>query len=613
MLAGFAGLLLILGSVVFVGNRVLNRYSAATQRVLQHELRTVAACEQLADTTDRIAAALPNAVAGSQAAIASIDRDTNQANASIQAQMSASTDASTLRSIQDLRSSWGQFQSDYERLLTSRGAQNPPAPLSLQTALAQARQLRAAAHAVAQQKIADVRSAHGELHTMATTARWAMDALAVFGGFIAVGFGLLMGRMVLRPLNALTHSAREIQEGKLELQVPVESRDELGRLAIAFNDMATGLRQSRRLNDELILRTKATTQIAVDSLPDAVLLINREGRVEIANRTAIRLFAAAPDLPVSSLHQRQIEQVHAEVIRTGEPAQPTGYEGAVRIVDEGRERFFLASGVPIIDGRSQPIGVTVILNDVTELHRLDEMKNGLLSMVAHEMKTPLTSMRMILHLVAEQRVGPLDEKQQELLSAASEESDRLHLILENPLDMERIESGRVLMDMRPVPAGDLAGATVEGMRGAFAERDIAVEYEVPSDAPQVLADPTRIAHVLANLLNNALRHTPHGGVVRVTSRVEPDFVEFVVSDTGSGIPPQYLHRIFEKFFRVPGQNSEGGSGLGLAIVKDIVEAHGGRIVAESVEGRGSTFRFTLRRATAGRKEIDHGTPATSHD
>jgi two-component system, NtrC family, sensor histidine kinase KinB len=219
---------------------------------------------------------------------------------------------------------------------------------------------------------------------------------------------------------------------------------------------------------------------------------------------------------------------------------------------------------------------------------------------------------MILHLIAEERLGPLDPKQQELLSAARDESDRLHHILENLLDMGRIESGRELMDMRPAPAGDLAGGTVEGMRSAFAQRNIRLEYDVPAESPQVLADPTRIAHVFANLLNNALRYTPSGGTVRLTSRLEGDFVEFSVSDTGSGIPAQYLHRVFEKFFRVPGQNGEG-SGLGLAIVKDIIEAHGGRIVAESAEGRGSTFRFTLRRAAASREVIDHGSAIASHD
>jgi len=252
--------------------------------------------------------------------------------------------------------------------------------------------------------------------------------------------------------------------------------------------------------------------------------------------------------------------------------------------------------VPIRDREGRLIGLTIVLADVTDLKRLDEMKNNLLSLVAHELKTPLTSMRMVLHLLVEGRIGALTDKQHELVLAARDDSDRLHQIIENLMDMARIESGRVLMETRPVAVEDLVAAALEPMRPAFAEHGVSLEVDLPAEAPAavVMADPTRVGHVFANLLNNALKYTRPGGHVRVVARgVAGGVVEFSVTDDGEGIPRQFLGRVFEKFFSAPGQPGDSGTGLGLAIVKDIIEAHGGRVSVESEPGRGTTFRFTL--------------------
>jgi signal transduction histidine kinase len=205
-------------------------------------------------------------------------------------------------------------------------------------------------------------------------------------------------------------------------------------------------------------------------------------------------------------------------------------------------------------------------------------------------------MRIILPLLLEERIDKLGPRQRELLDAVRADAVRLHQIVENLLDLGRIAAGKVVMEMRPADPGQLVRQAIERVQAAFLDRPIDIRACLPESAPRVLADATRIGHVLANLLDNAQRYSRDGGIVNVSLRELDDVVEFSVSDCGSGIPRQYLPRIFEKFFRVPGQSGDAGSGLGLAIVKDIVEAHGGGIVAESVEGRGSTFRFTLRRA-----------------
>ena len=251
--------------------------------------------------------------------------------------------------------------------------------------------------------------------------------------------------------------------------------------------------------------------------------------------------------------------------------------------------------------------MTIVLADVTHLRRLDEMKSGMLSVVSHELKTPLTSIRMGVHLLLEERIGSLTSEQGDILAAVREDSDRLNTIVENLLDMGRIESGRALVELKPVEPEQILAAAAEQVRSAFADKGVDLEVDAPASAPAVMADRAQISHVFSNLLNNALKYTPPGGKVRLIAEAPdgttfdtegagtpPAEVRFSVSDTGKGIPQQYCSRIFERFFRVPGQPGSTGAGLGLAIAKEIVEAHGGRISVSSVEGQGSQFTFTLK-------------------
>ena len=252
--------------------------------------------------------------------------------------------------------------------------------------------------------------------------------------------------------------------------------------------------------------------------------------------------------------------------------------------------------MPIIDFEKRLLGVTLVLADVTNLRRLDEMKSSLLSVVSHELKTPLTSIRMAVHLLLEERVGPLTSKQTELVMAAREDSDRLGKIIEDLLDIGRLESGRVEMELQSQPAEQLVSDAVGRLESAFHDRGITLQVDVPSETPPVLADPARIDHVFSNLLTNAMKFTPPGGRVRVYTETDDAAVRFVVEDTGVGIPAEALPRVFDRFFRVSRANQPSGAGLGLAIAKEIVEAHGGQIAVQSTEGQGSRFSFTLQRA-----------------
>jgi PAS domain S-box-containing protein len=611
LLLGFGGLLLILITVSVLANLVLSHYSRSNQRVLREDLSSVSAAQDMREAAIAIDADLDELIEHRRdlgSARVAVERQVRTFEEALRLQNTSATLPHEPETTDRLSALWNQYR-DTARQATADGLTDEQRIHQVREVLQpNLLQIRELTRDISRQNLESIQAAHAGADLTAARARLAMHTLTGLGVACALFVTLLFGRMVLRPVQALTRSVQEIERGNLDLAVPVRSRDELGRLAEAFNAMAAQLRVFRRIDHEKLLRTQRTTQLAIDSLPDGVVVVNPQGSIELTNDTAKRLFGIQPGQsveahgPAAGLPEGRLAELHRRVLAEGRLPEIGGYAGAVKVGDgNGHARYFLPRAVPIVDDARRVVGSTLVLGDVTEFRRLDEMKNGLLSLVSHELKTPLTSMRMILPLLIEGKVGPpLADRQSELLVAVREDAERLHRIVENLLDMGRLESGRGLVDVRPVRASELVERSIEPLRAAFRDANVTLEYGPAADAADepVLADASRIGHVFANLLTNALRYTPAGGSVRVGLRAAGDHVEFSVSDTGPGIPRQYLYRVFEKFFRVPGQPGESGSGLGLAIVKDVVEAHGGHVGVESTEGRGATFRFTLRTAAA---------------
>jgi len=270
---------------------------------------------------------------------------------------------------------------------------------------------------------------------------------------------------------------------------------------------------------------------------------------------------------------------------------PRGFEEAVRVKTPPSDLYLLARGAPVHSQDGTVRGATVVLQDVTRLRRVDDLRNDLVSTVAHELRTPLTSLRMAVHLCLEQAAGPLTEKQADLLHAAREECERLQTMVDELLDLARIESGRIELRRARIAPAALIDAALDAHRGPAVERHIHLTCEVLPGLSGVLADRERLQLVLSNLLVNAIRHTPEGGSIVLRARADGRQVRFEVADSGPGIPLDAQAAIFDKFVRVP--TTPGGSGLGLSIARDVVEAHGGRIGVDSAPGRGATFWFTV--------------------
>ena len=270
-----------------------------------------------------------------------------------------------------------------------------------------------------------------------------------------------------------------------------------------------------------------------------------------------------------------------------------GHEAALQLFQDGKERFFLPRATALRDGRGRLLSVILILADVTDLRRVDEMKSDLLSTVSHELRTPLTSLQMAVHILLGEGQGALNPQQTDLLLAARDDAERLREIIESLLEISRLESRQRLLRYEPVGARDFVDGPVHEFQPAYSDEGVDLTVDVDPQAEKVLIDPARARLVLANLLSNALHHTPAGGKVQVKAAQQKGFVRFAVEDTGRGIPEEHTGKIFDRFFQVPGTEDFGGAGLGLSIAKEIVHAHGGEMHCQSREGKGTTFWFTL--------------------
>jgi signal transduction histidine kinase/HAMP domain-containing protein len=619
LLAGLASLLAILIAVTLLGNSVLNRYSNSIHQLFAEDYDSVAASQAMKESLERMLEraqdrawnANPSASDESRAVPArsnSPDPDIEAFERQLEAQAHIADVPGEREATEKLADAWREFKTAYLSLSDDRRSFAERREIFLQRILPTASEVRTRATAVIDMNLADMEAGRGHARQMAARARWTMHLLAAIGIAVAGGIVLFAGVVVLRPLRVLESSLRQITRGNLELKIHTHTRDEIGQLGRTFNDMAAQLREFKRIDHERLIRTQHTTQLAIDSLPDAVLIIDPRGIVELTNETATRLFGLKPGVNViDDLSTPWLSDLHQQAMggdRT--PRSGLGYSEAIHVEDGGADRFFLPRTYAIVDEKDNVIGSAIVLADVTELRRLDQMKSDLLATTAHELKTPLTSMRLIMHLMAEERIGPLNPRQRDVISAAQEDSDRLHNVVETLLDMDRIRSGRVLMETRPMRAEKLVRECVEPQRDAIAAAGLELRVDISSDAGEVRVDPQRMGYVFGNLIGNAIKYTPGGGSIRVSAELTANGVHFCVADNGRGIPEQFRHRVFEKFFRAPGQSGESGSGLGLAIVKSVIEAHRGKVWIESGErGQGTRVHFVLPTVAQTNKESGH--------
>jgi two-component system, NtrC family, sensor histidine kinase KinB len=608
LLLGFGGLFLVIALIGIQGITKVTDLGDAIDVILRENYRSVIACQAMKESLERIDSGaqfilLGKAKEGREA----IDKNEVEFEKALQVELNNITisgEGERAARVQEMFARYKVMIRSMEDENVSRESRNQ---MYFNDLLPLFRGIKDTADEIMKMNQQNMYDANQLARSKAAKAREQMYILLLLGAALAALYVLLIGRWILRPLKRLTQSVDEIKQGNLDLVVTSDSRDEIGHLSEAFNEMTASLRELRRSDEAKVVRSQYAAQQTFNNLPDAVAILDLDGRVEVATTTARDIFGLKSKAQIQDLPFKWMTDYFTAALRGEETSKNEENISLVQHFIHAEEHYFRPAAAPIMNNRQEVTGVILILKDVTEQLEHDELKRGVISTVSHQLKTPLTSIRMALHLLLEEKVGSLTPKQTELLVAAREDSDRLHRILENLLDISRIVSGKVAMEIHMAQPNQLVREAVESFRAAARDHGVELVTEVPGDTADVWADTQQIGHVFANLLSNALRYTDSGGTVTVSAKTEEEQVQFSVSDTGKGIPEHYIPRIFDRFFRVPGQQTESGIGLGLAIVKEIVEAHGGSVSVESHEKEGSTFRFTLPRADKIAKEtIAHG-------
>ena len=411
-----------------------------------------------------------------------------------------------------------------------------------------------------------------------------------------VAIALILANAIVRPVRELTKAAGSIAQDHLDARARILSRDEIGTLATEFNSMAKHLQQLRRSDLGKIVLAQRMTEATIDSLYDPVLVTDNQGRITKLNPAAEKIFGpedANLGKPVAEITGNdRIAMAVSEALSWQRPVVGESIAAAIPIGLNGSEEAYRLRTTPMRDDQKRLLGTVVLLENITHLKEVDRLKSEFIAIASEQLEEPVKEVQMSLHFLIEGVAGEINDQQRDLLLNCREQVERWERLRRDLLELSRIESGERSPRLAPVKIAELLSAMIESLQPQVKARDLELKLEVPPSLPTVLADHKQIERVLGELINNAERSTSRGGEIKISAEERDDHVAISVIDTGHGIPPEYLPRIFDRFVRVPGTASPG-SGLGLAISKRLIEAHGGQISVQSQIGHGTAFTFTL--------------------
>jgi signal transduction histidine kinase len=586
------GLATIAATLVIVATAAvlsLDRLGSAIATILKENYVSVVACGRMNEALERQDSAVIFAASGREARDLSKHRE--EFRRAFQIEAKNVTLAGEGELVDRVRRDYDDYERETDRVLALPIGERSAEYFAVLLPRFQA--IKDSLHRIQAMNQANMEEADREAKLLARrnvrAAILASLALVLFIGW----FTWWLPRALASPIEELSRTARAIGDGDLEASVPQFPVRELAPLTDAFQRMLVRLRAYRASSLGELLAAKDLANATVTSILDPVVVFHRKGDVVLANEAAQRTFRLEPgtiaelrsmgiDIPEGILRARDA------VLERGEPVLPHTLGDAMRVGAGDQERHFLVRATPL--GES---GAVVVAQDVTRYRRIDELKSDVVATVSHQFKTPLTSLRMATHMLLEPSLGALTDAQRELIVTARDETERLRAMVDELLDLVRIEAQAGAPQLRSIDVGGLLSEVAEAHRPVAREKGVALEVE-PAGL-SVAVDPERMAIVLANLVANAIRHTAEGGAVTLSARAREGEVELLVRDTGEGIPAAELSRIFDRAVSL-GTSSRERHGLGLTIAREIVLQHGGELTVESKVGEGSIFVVKLPRA-----------------
>ena len=392
---------------------------------------------------------------------------------------------------------------------------------------------------------------------------------------------------IANPIKALTKGIQEITNKNYEQRLHFSSEDEFGELASAFNSMAEKLNEYEHSNLAKILFEKSRIEAIINNLNDAVIGLDEKNRILFVNIVAIKMLNVQADDLIGN-YAPDIA-LYNDLLRTLLNEKDGNKE--IKIYADERESYFTKESL-VVESNDKVLGKVILLKNITRFHELDEAKTNFIATISHELKTPISAIKMSLKLLENEKVGTLNTEQSQLLENIKSDSQRLLNITGELLDLTQVESGKISLTMQEVEPYKIIEYATSAVQFQAQQSNIELEVELSGNLPKVQADAEKTAWILVNLLTNAIRYSPENSKIIVSAIRQNNIVIFTVKDFGKGIAMEYLEKIFDKYFQTP--DSQKGTGLGLAIARQFIEAQNGHIWVESVVGEGSTFYFSLR-------------------
>ena len=436
------------------------------------------------------------------------------------------------------------------------------------------------------------------------TADKAVFWIAITGALcFLIAFTLLINlpSSIANPIKELTASIKNIAAKKYSERVHFESHSEYGELARSFNVMAEKLEEYNNSNLAHLMKEKKRIETLINNMHDPVIGLDENLKVIFANEEAIKITGISHKDFIGN-HCKDLAQKN-DLMRTlvqeilEAKNNIAGKNNPLKIYSDNKEGYFektilQISATPTGEQEKQIIGHVILLKNITEYKELDFAKTNFIATVSHEFKTPISSIKMSLQLLENEKIGKLNEEQVNLLDSIKEDANRLLKITGELLNITQVESGNIQLSIIPTDPKEIVLYAINATKTQAEQKQIKLEIHSDESVPKVHADNEKTAWVLTNLISNAIRYSYDNATVKVNLYTKDNKVNIEVCDSGQGIAPQYKDKIFERYFRVPGTKKEG-TGLGLSISKEFIEAQGGNIEVNSDFGKGSVFSITL--------------------
>ena len=410
---------------------------------------------------------------------------------------------------------------------------------------------------------------------------------------------------IIKPIRDLIEKIRNISEGKYSQQLNIVGKDEIASLASEFNIMASKLGSYELLNIKQLMKEKRKIEAIVESISDGIVVMGAENRILLINKAAEKIF---------KIKEKEVLKKHfLEVIKNDElfnfcnNVKNVNYASLTKdyldisIKSKSRINYYRALAKPITNIEGESIGVVLLLQDITKFKEVDELKSEFVASVSHELRTPITSVMMAAELLQNEIPGKVNKSQKELLKIVVEDSNRLKNLINDVLDLSKLESGKTTLDIRKNDLAKIINYVLKILGMQIKEENINIKIELKKNLPPVLCDYSKISQVLTNLIINSINYKIENKVLILkigAKAIRGNKVLVYLSDNGRGITEEDQKKIFDKFVRIDSynKNNEGtiqGVGLGLTISRSIIKSHNGDIWVESEIGKGSTFYFTL--------------------